>query len=73
MRSENDNRLDHQNLRTVAQLVAETSWLTEGKIRWFLFHRDTNGLAAAVVRIGGRLYIDLDKFQAWLADQRLAA
>ena len=73
MRSDNDNRLDHQNLRIVAQLVAETSWLTGGEIRWFLFHRETNALASTVVRIGRRLYIDLDKFQDWLAGQRLAS
>lgn len=65
-------QVDHRNLRTVSQFVAETPWLTVGKLRWLLFHRDTNGLAGCVYGIGGRIYIDIERFQVWLAGQRLA-
>lgn len=68
----NSEQVDHRNLRSVNQFVAETPWLTAGKMRWLLFHRDTNGLAGSVYRIGGRIYIDIERFQTWLSDQRLA-
>lgn len=73
--NEGDGRVDHTKLRTVKQIVTEAPWLTEGKMRWLLFHRDTNGLAksGAVLRVGGRLYIHIDGFQAWLADNTCAA
>lgn len=70
-----DGRVDHTRLRTVKQIVAEAPWLTEGKMRWRLFHRDANSLdqSGAIVRVGGRIYIHVDGFQAWLADASSAA
>jgi hypothetical protein len=65
----NAPRIDHKNLRTVSQLVEEAPWLTTGKLRWLLFHRETNGLNPCVIQLGGRLYIDVPQFQAWLAVQ----
>jgi len=73
--NEGDGRVDHTKLRTVKQIVAEAPWMTEGKMRWWLFHRDANGLdrSGAIVRVGGRIYIHVDGFQAWLADESSAA
>ena len=39
-------------------------------MRWWIFHADTNGLAKAIVRISGRVYLDRDVFNQWLEDQR---
>tara|TARA_Y100000296_G_scaffold13808_1_gene16111 strand:- start:2249 stop:2491 length:243 start_codon:yes stop_codon:yes gene_type:complete len=63
--------VDYKNLRTVKQIV-ENAYpiITEGKMRWWIFHADTNGLAKAIVRIGGRVYLDRDVFNQWLEDQR---
>jgi hypothetical protein len=43
--------------------------LTESSLRWILFHRTTNGLAAsgAIKKLGPRrILIDADRFVAWL-------
>lgn len=61
-----------EELRTVKQLAAEIKFATESKLRWWIFHADKNGLSAALVKIGGRVYIDKTAFNQWLEAQRLA-
>lgn len=55
-----------RNLMTVRQFCAAHPAFTEGSIRWQLFNRDTNGLSAALVKKGRRLWIDVDAFFDWL-------
>ena len=63
--------LDYKNLRTVKQLAENAApIITEGKLRWWIFHAERNGFAAAIVRIGGRVYIDRNIFNQWLERQR---
>ena len=60
-------------LLTVDQLAADPGVpFTEAALRWKLHHRVDNGLAAsgAVVRIGGRIYFDKARFDAWLVSGR---
>ena len=61
----------HQNtqLLTVRQLSDDQPALTEGGIRWDLFHRQTNGLAAsgAVIQHGRKILIDPELYIAWIA------
>ncbi len=64
--------VDYQALRTVKQLAAEAPWVTEAKLRWWIFHAESNGLSAALIKIGGRVYIDRTEFNRWLEAQRLA-
>ncbi|MCZ8036465.1 MAG: helix-turn-helix domain-containing protein [Novosphingobium sp.] len=64
--------VDYQALRTVKQLAAEAPWVTEAKLRWWIFHAESNGLGAALIKIGGRVYIDRTEFNRWLEAQRLA-
>lgn len=43
--------------------------LTDGSLRWQIFHADTNGLAksGAVIRRNNRIWLDEDKyFHVWL-------
>ncbi len=42
---------------------------TESQIRYHLLHRNKNGLATAVRKIGKRLYLRLDLFEAWIESQ----
>ena len=42
----------------------------EGGIRWWLFNRHTNGLNAAVHKVGRSLLIDLEAFQAWIESHK---
>lgn len=55
-----------RNLMTVRQFCAAHPAFTEGSVRWLLFNRDTNGLSAALVKKGRRLWIDVDAFFDWL-------
>ena len=47
--------------------------MTESKIRWWIFHANSNGFDAALIKIGGRVYIDKTAFNKWLESQPLAA
>lgn len=58
-----------RQLRTVDQFCEEHFAFTRGGMRWLLFHRKHNGLDKAVVRIGRKLLIDLDKFFEWVDAQ----
>jgi len=54
----------------VPQFCAEHPAFTPGGIRWLLFHRQQNGLERAVVRVGRRVLIDVDKFFTWVDEQK---
>ena len=58
-------------LLTVKQQAAEQPALFVGGIRWQIFNRHTNGLekSGAIVRNGARVYLDREKYLAWLAGE----
>ena len=58
-----------RQLHTVRQFCQENPAFTPGSLRWLLFHRQTNGLERAVIKIGRRILIDTDKFFEWLDAQ----
>jgi len=59
---------------TVKELSNRHPTYSEGSLRWLLFHRQTNGLAHAVIQgRGGRLKIDEKAFLEWVAEGREAA
>lgn len=62
--------MDFKNLRTIRQLAEEAkdtgSFLTEGKLRWWVYNADKNGLRAVIVRVGGRIFLDKEAFNQWL-------
>lgn len=59
-----------RNLSSVADFAANSPF-SEHQLRWLIFHAPTNGLKAAVVRVGRRVYIDHDAFDAWLDAQNV--
>ncbi|HEV3457310.1 MAG TPA: hypothetical protein VHG32_12185 [Thermoanaerobaculia bacterium] len=61
--------MNHRNLRTVRQLAAETP-LTEAAWRWLLYRRKDNGLDAAVVCVGSRVLLDVERVSEWLEARR---
>lgn len=64
---------DFSKLRTIRQLSAElqgTGGFSESSLRWIMFNRDTNGFGKAVVKVGRRVFVDVDRFNAWLESQR---
>jgi hypothetical protein len=44
---------------------------SEGQLRWWIFNKENNGLAAAdaVCYIGRRIYLDEDRFDDWIESQ----
>lgn len=62
--------IELRDLRDVEAFAAESSdVLSVSTLRWQLRHRDTNGLAAACVRVGKRLLISKSRYERWLATQ----
>jgi hypothetical protein len=67
--AENRHPISRRRLHTVRQFCQAHPAFTLGGIRWLLFHRQTNGLERAVVRVGRRILIDEEKFFGWLDEQ----
>jgi hypothetical protein len=65
--------VEYTDLRTVKQLATEAPFVTESTIRWWIYHANSNGFDAVLIKIGGRVYIDKNAFNKWLEGQRLAA
>ena len=61
-----------KNLKTVSAFAAASPF-TEAQVRWWIFNEYTNGLAShgALIRIGRRIYIDVDAFDAWIDSQQV--
>ena len=59
-----------RNLEAVTILAAKGPF-SEGQLRWWIFTSASNGLNAAnaIVRVGRRVYIDLDRFDDWIEQQ----
>lgn len=59
-----------RNLQSVMQLAAASPF-SEAQLRWWIFEASRNGLAAAsaIVKIGRRVYIDVDRFEDWIGSQ----
>lgn len=58
-----------RNLKSVSQFAADSPF-TESQIRWWIFNAAANGLQPAIVRIGRRVYIDVDAFGRWIDEQQ---
>jgi hypothetical protein len=63
-----------RNLQTVVSF-ANSSPFTVAQVRWLIFNAGSNGLsdADAIVRVGRRVYIDIDRFDDWLTAQNKPA
>lgn len=64
---------DYTDLRTVKQLADEAQFVSESKIRWWIFHANGNGFDTVMIKLGGRVYIDKAAFNKWLEGHRVAA
>lgn len=42
---------------------------SEASIRWLIFNERINGFSCCVKRIGRKVLIDLDQFEAWIDKQ----
>lgn len=60
-----------RNLKTVPAFAAGSPF-SEGQVRWWIFNEKNNGLSAhgAIVRVGRRVYVDVDGFDSWIESQQ---
>lgn len=55
---------------SITQIAASNHYpFTIGQLRHYLMHRHKNGLETAVRKIGKRLFIRTDLFNAWIEKQ----
>lgn len=64
-------RSTRRRLVTARQFCDRHQAFSSGSLRHLLFHRDTNGLSSAVIKLGRRLLIDEDAFFEWLERQEV--
>ena len=59
------------NLKTVPQFSEDNPAFPVGGLRWQIFNEDTNGLkeAGAIVRVGRKVLIDVDRYFDWVYAQ----
>jgi len=62
----------YTDLRTIKQLARENPAFTEASLRWLVFNARHNGLDTAIVRVGRRVLIDVQKLDVWLETRREA-
>lgn len=62
--------MNAQNALSVAQLAELNPAFSEATIRWWIFNAETNGFNRCLIRIGGRIFIDRNAFEAWLEEHR---
>lgn len=55
---------------TVKQMADVCPAITEGQLRWWIFHADKNGFGDVMIKIGGRVFIDSEAFGSWLAKHK---
>ena len=80
------NKPKDKRLVTVRELVnlPQYEWLSHASMRHLIFQAEPryasngdvipgNGLATAIIRIGRKVLIDLDAFEAWIETQRMAS
>lgn len=62
-----------RHLLTVRQFAENHPALSEGALRWQIWNRRNNGLerAGAIVRVGTRIWIDVERYYAWLDAQQV--
>lgn len=55
-------------LKTINQFIKEYPCFTQGSMRFYVFNEKNNGLesAGAVVRVGGKVLIDVKRFFNWV-------
>ena len=63
--------MDVTQLVTVKQLATESPAFTEASLRWLIYNAELNGLENAIVKVGSRVLIDLQRFNEWLDSKRL--
>ncbi|MFC3052292.1 hypothetical protein [Kordiimonas pumila] len=60
-------KVDFSSLISVDDLVSQAPALKLGTVREWLFHRKSNMLSSAVLKIDDNVWLDIDRFNIWLS------
>lgn len=60
-------KVDFSKLISVADLVEQAPAFKIGTVREWLFHRKSNMLSSAVLKIDENVWLDIDRFNVWLS------
>jgi len=58
-----------KNFLTVRQLPEHYPAFSQSSIRWLIFNSEINGFNGCFHRIGRKIVIDCEKFEAWIGSQ----
>ena len=58
--------MSFEDLKTVRQVAELNPAFSENGIRWLIFNRERNGFAQVVVKLGGRVFLDINKLNEWV-------
>lgn len=65
--------MTHTNRRLTTVKNLPTAYpdanFTSSSIRWLIYNAKENGFSSCIVRVGRKVLIDLDDFEAWLDEQ----
>ena len=61
-------------LKTVTQFSKSNEAFPEGGLRWLIHNKHSNGLleSGAIIKLGGRILIDEDRFMPWVETHNTA-
>lgn len=61
-------------LQTVKQFVEDNPAFSVGGVRFQIFNEQSNGLkeSGAIIRLGRKILIDVEKYFQWVYDQQVA-
>ena len=63
--------MNGEDLLTVNQVTQHFPAFSEKTLRWWIFNAERNSFDTCLIRIGSRIYIERDKFIAWLEEHRV--
>ena len=64
--------MSFENLRTVRQVAKASPAFSEASLRWLIFNRASNGFDEVLVKVGGRVFIDVRKLDEFLEKNRMS-
>lgn len=58
-----------RNLATIREFCRVNGWLRPGTLRYWIFHHERYGFTNCFLHVGGKVLIDIDRFDAWIEAQ----
>lgn len=59
-------KIDDFNLLSVREMARRHPCFSEASLRWLIAKSSQNGLYSAIVRVGRRILINVELFEAWI-------